>query len=116
MESTIVKINSPDLPIKEYNGQRVVTMKDIDTLHGKASGTARKRFSDNKKALYRGDRLLQNIGVRISDGVRRNGLAPTNGYYTHHRIRLSDVGEVLHGRSRLDGTAVFTEMTAALPL
>jgi len=34
---------------KEYKGQRVVTFKDIDMVHEKADGTARKRFNDNKR-------------------------------------------------------------------
>lgn len=42
-------INQTTLPIKEYNGQRVVTFKDIDKIHERAEGTARKRFNDNKK-------------------------------------------------------------------
>jgi hypothetical protein len=43
-----VHINGNDLQIKEFNGQRVVTFKDIDNVHGRIAGTARKRFNDNK--------------------------------------------------------------------
>lgn len=42
-------INNYELGIKEYNGQRVVTLKDVDLAHGRPNGTARKRFNDNKK-------------------------------------------------------------------
>lgn len=45
----IIKINNHDVTIKEYNGQRVVTFKDIDAVHGRPEGTARKRFSDNRE-------------------------------------------------------------------
>ncbi len=44
-----IKINNTSLSIKEYNGQRVVTFKDIDAVHNRPGGTARKRFNDNKK-------------------------------------------------------------------
>lgn len=35
--------------IKVWNGQRVVTFKDIDTVHGRKTGTARRNFNSNKK-------------------------------------------------------------------
>lgn len=34
--------------MKTYKGQRVVTFKDIDTVHERPEGTARKRFADNR--------------------------------------------------------------------
>lgn len=46
--NNIITINSHDLQIKEYKGQRVVTFKDIDECHERPEGTARKRFNDNK--------------------------------------------------------------------
>lgn len=53
-ETKTVKINDIDLPIKEYNGKRVVTFKDVDTVHKRPEGAARKRFSDNKKHFIEG--------------------------------------------------------------
>lgn len=41
-----VTINSTPLSVKEYEGKRVITFKDIDTVHGRPDGTARKRFND----------------------------------------------------------------------
>ena len=49
MNNQIVKINNTDLSVKEFNGQRVVTFKDIDMLHERVEGTAKRNFSDNKK-------------------------------------------------------------------
>lgn len=46
-----VTINKTELPIKEYNGQRVVTLKEIDAVHERPEGTARKRFNDNRKHI-----------------------------------------------------------------
>lgn len=42
------------LGIKEYNGQRVVTFKDIDTVHQRPDGTARRNFNTNKKHFIEG--------------------------------------------------------------
>lgn len=47
----IVEIKGTNLQIKMWNGQRVVTFKDIDTVHDRPEGTARKRFNDNKEHL-----------------------------------------------------------------
>lgn len=42
------------LQIKEYRGKRVVTFKDIDTVHKRPEGTARKRFNDNRRHFISG--------------------------------------------------------------
>lgn len=55
IESKTIKINNTDLPVKEYKGQRVVTLKEIDAIHERPDGTARKRFNDNKKHLIEGE-------------------------------------------------------------
>ncbi len=51
---TVITINDYELPIREYNGQRVVTFKDIDSVHGRSEGTARKRFNDNREHFIEG--------------------------------------------------------------
>ncbi len=53
MTNTIT-INNTPIPIKEYNGFRVVTLKEIDAVHGRKDGTARKRFNDNKSRFIKG--------------------------------------------------------------
>lgn len=50
----MVHIGNSDISIKEYNGQRVVTFKDIDMVHGRPEGTARKRFADNRNRFIEG--------------------------------------------------------------
>lgn len=49
----VVKINNTDLSVKEFNGQRVVTFKDIDMLHERVEGTAKRNFNENKKHLIK---------------------------------------------------------------
>ena len=39
---------------KEFDGQMVVTLKDIDTLHQKPEGTAKRNFNQNKKHFIEG--------------------------------------------------------------
>ena len=52
--SNLVKIGNSDLSIKEFNGQRVVTFKDVDSVHERPDGTARKRFNDNRSRFSLG--------------------------------------------------------------
>lgn len=51
MNNQIIKINNTDLSVKELKGQRVVTFKDIDMLHERVEGTAKRNFNENKKHL-----------------------------------------------------------------
>lgn len=50
----LVTINKQDLKIKEYKGQRVVTFKDIDMVHERPDGTAKRNFLENKDKFIEG--------------------------------------------------------------
>ena len=47
----MVKINEKDVPVKEYQGKRVITLKEIDSCHERPDGTARRNFNQNKQHL-----------------------------------------------------------------
>lgn len=72
-----ITINDHVIPVKEYMGQRVVTFKEIDTVHNRPEGTARKRFNDNKKHFIEGvdyfvrktDEALNEFGVIAPNGL-----------------------------------------------
>lgn len=51
MNTSMIKINETAVSIKEFQGQRVVTFKDVDTVHGRPEGTARRNFNENKNHL-----------------------------------------------------------------
>lgn len=51
----VITIENTEMQIREYNGERVVTFKDIDTVHGNKAGTARRNFSRNKKHFIEGE-------------------------------------------------------------
>ena len=50
----LMQVQSLPIKKKEYNGQPVVTFRDVDELHQKNEGTARKRFNDNRKHFQEG--------------------------------------------------------------
>lgn len=51
----VVTIENTEMQIREYNGQRVVTFKDIDRAHQRKGGTARNAFNRNKKHFVRNE-------------------------------------------------------------
>lgn len=49
MKKDLIEINNKDLQVKEFQNRRVLTFKDIDFVHERAEGTAKRNFSENKK-------------------------------------------------------------------
>lgn len=71
-----VKVNDQELTVKVYNGQRVVTFKDIDEVHQRPEGTARKRFNEHKNRFVLGEDYFvlntdeaKNIGIKAPNGL-----------------------------------------------
>ena len=50
----VITIENTEVQIREYNGERVVTFKDIDMVHQRADGTASRNFRKNKKHFIEG--------------------------------------------------------------
>ena len=44
--NNLIRIENQEIEVKEFNGKRVVTFKDVDMVHERPEGTARKRFND----------------------------------------------------------------------
>jgi hypothetical protein len=87
----LIKINGQSLAVKEYEGKRVVTLKEIDAVHQRPDGTARKRFNDNKQHFIEGEdffRIDQPSEIRTLGITRPQGGIPESvilitesGYY-----------------------------------
>lgn len=87
-------INNVQIKIKEYKGYRVVTFKDIDMVHGRPNGTARKRFNDNRKRFIEGEDYF----VRNSDEAKKEfGIIAPNGL-----ILLTESGYLMLVKSFTD--------------
>ncbi|MBQ8823777.1 MAG: ORF6N domain-containing protein [Ruminococcus sp.] len=70
----IITINKRDLSVKEYDGQRVVTFKDIDTIHNRPEGTASRNFKTNRNHFIEGEDFyivkpsdIQKDEIRLSE-------------------------------------------------
>lgn len=73
----VITIENTEMQIREYNGERVVTFKDIDMVHQRADGTASRNFRKNKKHFIEGvDYIRRNSSEakREYDIIAPNGL------------------------------------------
>lgn len=81
----IVKVGNNDLQVREWNGRRVITLSDIDHVHERPTGTARRNFNANKKHLIDGeDYIVRNsyeakeeYGIKAPNGLT---LVTESGY------------------------------------
>ena len=93
----LVHIENIDISIKEYNGHRVVTFKDVDLVHNRPEGTARKRFNDNKKHFIEGEDFF----VRKTDEAAKDyGIVAPNGL-----VLLTEQGYLMLVKSFTDDLA-----------
>lgn len=99
----IIEINSHMVKLKEHNGRRVVTFKDIDTVHERPDGTARKRFSDNKRHFIEGEDYFK---VKCSEVRPFFGQTPPNGFNPDGDIVLvTESGYLMLVKSFTDDSA-----------
>lgn len=95
--NNVVKIQNQEVMVKEYRGQRVVTFKDIDSVHERPEGTARKRFNDNKRHMIEGEDYF----VRKTDEAKKEyGITAPNGL-----VLLTESGYLMLVKSFTDELA-----------
>lgn len=94
--SELIKINNQQLPVKEYNGKRVVTFKEIDAVHKRTPGTAGRNFRENRNRFIEG---VDYYKLQI-DEIRRFGINSPNG-----GILLTESGYLMLAKSFNDDLA-----------
>ena len=55
MGEIAIYTHAQPLTVKEYHGERVITFKDMDTLHQRPEGTARRNFNANRGRFIEGE-------------------------------------------------------------
>lgn len=99
MQDLTVNIEGTDLQIKELNGQRVVTFKDIDAAHERPEGTARKRFNDNKKHFIEG---VDYYELNQPSEIRTFGFERPQGGTPQKVILVTESGYLMIAKSLTD--------------
>lgn len=97
MQNEVVKVNKQEVTVKEYKGQRVVTFKDVDHVHERPDGTARRTFNTNKEHLIEGEDYF----VRNSyEAKEEYGVTAPNGL-----VLLTESGYLMLVKSFTDDLA-----------
>lgn len=72
----LVNVEGTELVVREYNGQRVVTFRDIDNAHQRPAGTAYRNFRQNKKYFSEGkDYIVVKPDFKTYE-IRLSGITP----------------------------------------
>ncbi|MCL6445040.1 MAG: ORF6N domain-containing protein [Alicyclobacillus sp.] len=104
--SNVVRIDagnqSRELVVKEFNGQRVVTFRDVDELHQRPEGTARKRFNDNRKHFVEGEDFFV---IDQPSEIRTLGLTRPQGGLPEKVVLLTESGYLMLVKSFTDDLA-----------
>lgn len=97
----LIHIGNADISVKEYNGQRVVTFKDIDDAHSRPDGTANKRFLDNKKRFVEGEDYFK---VSNSE-IRKSLIIPMSDNDYTDKVLITESGYLMLVKSFTDNLA-----------
>ncbi len=99
MENSI-RINSNKLPIRNYKGQRVVTFKDIDTVHERKDGTAKRNFYTNR------ERFIEGVDYfKITQYEFRTAIGEMDSRQQNDVIIFSESGYLMLAKSFTDDLA-----------
>lgn len=87
--NNLIKIGNQKISVKEFNNQRVVTFKDIDSVHQRPEGTAGRNFRENRNRFIEGvdffkvcaDEIRSNKIMDISDKAHQDMVLITESGY-----------------------------------
>lgn len=95
----VITIENTEMQIRECKGQRVVTFKDIDMVHGNKAGTAKRNFTRNKKHFIENEDFI----VATRDISKRDNLSLLNiDVPTRGITLLTESGYLLIAKSFTD--------------
>lgn len=96
-----ITIANTEMAIIEYKGQRVLTFEMIDKVHGRAEGTARKRFSDNRDKFIVGEDFYE----LTADEIRIQSLNDVFSKFAPKGIIITESGYLMLVKSFTDDLA-----------
>ncbi|MGE8446446.1 MAG: ORF6N domain-containing protein [Comamonas sp.] len=99
--SNIVKINDTDLQVIVYQGQRVATLAQIDEVHARPEGTARRTFNEHKHRLVEGEDFYE----VTADEIRTQSLGDAFAPRTAKGILVTESGYLMLVKSFTDDLA-----------
>ena len=98
----IFNIMGKQLTPKYYRGQPIVTFKDVDYLHERPEGTARRNFRKNRKRFIEGEDFIE---LNHANEIRRVGITRPQGGTPASIILLTETGYLMLVKSFTDNLA-----------
>ena len=96
--NNMIKIDDAEMQIKEYNGQRLVTFKDIDTVHCRPKGTAKRNFNKNKNRFVEGEDFIK----FCVDEIRTNKIMDISNKTRADVVMITESGYLMIVKSFTD--------------
>lgn len=97
----LVHIGNTDISIKQYKGQRVVTFKDIDMVHERPDGTAKRNFNTNKSRFIAGEDYF----IVSADEIRTSHMFPISDKDFMSKALITEQGYLMLVKSFTDDLA-----------
>lgn len=95
----LVNVEGTELAVREWNGQRVVTFRDIDNAHGVKPGSAKRNFIRNKRHFIENEDYF----VATRDSLKSVNLTPLNVDVPTRGITLiTEMGYLMLAKSFTD--------------
>lgn len=95
----VITIENTEMQVREYNGKRVVTFKDVDIVHNRPLGTAKRNFNKNKKHFIENEDyiVVTRENSKGTNFVLLNIDVPTRGI-----TLLTEIGYLMLAKSFTD--------------
>lgn len=84
-----ITINNTSLRVIEYQSKRVVTLAQVDAVHGRPEGTARRTFNEHKNRLIEGEDFYE---LDQPDVIRTLGIERPQGGTPSKIILITEQG------------------------
>ncbi|WP_141527114.1 ORF6N domain-containing protein, partial [Bacillus cereus] len=91
-----------ELAVKEFNGQRVVTFKDIDKLQERVAGTAGRNFRENKEQFIEGEDYFYLTGEKLREFKQTTNFV---GSHAKELVLITQMGYLMLVKSLQDDLA-----------
>lgn len=101
MTNELFKIEDAEILVKEYKGKRVVTLSDIDMVHERPEGTARRNFSANRNRFINGEDYF----IVSADEIRTNRIFTVSDSDHRDKALITETGYLMLVKSLNDDLA-----------
>nr|DAI48718.1 MAG TPA: hypothetical protein [Caudoviricetes sp.] len=98
----LTTINNAQISVKEFSGQRVVTFKDVDAVHSRPDGTAKRNFRSNRDHFIRNEDFFV---LDQPDEIRSLGIQRPQGGTPESVTLITESGYLMLVKSFTDDLA-----------